>query len=173
MLDRVKEALFNILQFIVADARILDLFSGTGSLGLEALSRDAQCCTFVECDPGIARLIRENAARCHVADRCEIVEDDVLRLARRRPPGGRCPADIALVDPPYAMVDDPNNREALFAVLHELKGPWIAGSGLIVLHHRAMPYAVWPSESLVETDQRIYGKSQLTFLEWRGDVDAA
>lgn len=171
MLDRVKEALFNILQFVLADARILDLFSGTGSLGLEALSREAQCCVFVESNPGLARLIRQNAAKCHLEERCRIVEDDVLRLPRRRPPTTCSPADIALVDPPYAMIDDPNEREGLFTTLHQLRDSWIDTAGLIVLHHRPMPYAVWPSEALVETDQRIYGESQLTFLEWRSEPD--
>ncbi|MFW6119221.1 MAG: 16S rRNA (guanine(966)-N(2))-methyltransferase RsmD [Planctomycetota bacterium] len=171
MLDRVKEALFNILQFMLNGARILDLFSGTGSLGLEALSREAQCCVFVESDPDLAALIRENAAHCHLEEGCRVVMDDVLRLPRRRPPTECSPADIVLADPPYAMVDDPNERERLFATLHELKDSWIAPAGLIVLHHRPMPYAVWPSEALVETDQRIYGESQLTFLEWRSDPD--
>ncbi len=168
MLDRVKEALFNILQFVVADARVLDLFSGSGSLGLEALSRGAACCVFIESERALARLIRENAESCRLAARCRILEDDVLRLPQRTPPAGCSPADIALVDPPYALVDDPNSREGLFEVLESLRGAWVADSGLIVLHHRPLPYALWPTRSLLETDRRIYGESQLTFFEWEG-----
>ena len=172
MLDRVKESLFNIIRDIVPGSRVLDLFSGSGALGLEALSRGAQGCVFVEQDRRLAALIMENAERCKVTDRCELVEADALQLPRYRPAVRGIPADIVLAGPPYAMIDDPNRRAALFKALEGMVGPWIGPQALIVLHHRPIPYAVWPSRRLKQTDKRVYGRSQLTFLELApGDGD--
>ncbi len=165
MLDRVKEALFNIVRNQLPASRVLDLFAGTGSLGLEALSRGAARCVFVEQDARLVRLITENAEKCHLADRCELVQADVLTLPGVAPPEGAVPADLVLVDPPYVMVEDPNERARLFGALEDLCGRWAGERALFVLHHSPLPYAIWPGDRLVETDQRIYGRSQLTFLE--------
>ncbi|MFW6189838.1 MAG: 16S rRNA (guanine(966)-N(2))-methyltransferase RsmD [Planctomycetota bacterium] len=165
MLDRVKEALFNILQWELEDARVLDLFSGSGALGLEALSRGARSCLFVESDPELARLIEANALKCRLRERCRVLPEDVFRLPDLPLPGEGLPAGIAFVDPPYAVVDDPNRRAELFELLEGLAGSWIAARALLVLHHEPIPHAIWPAERLVETDKRIYGRSQLTFFE--------
>lgn len=165
MLDRVKESLFNILREDIAGSRVLDLFSGSGALGLEALSRGAASCVFVENDSRLAALVMENARRCKLADRCELMQASVLELPRYRPMVGGVPADIALAGPPYVMVDDPNKRAELFKALEDLCGLWIRPGALVVVHHRPMPYAVWPTSCLRQTDQRIYGRSQLTFFE--------
>ncbi len=171
MLDRVKESLFNIIRDVVPGANVLDLFSGSGALGLEALSRGAAMCTFVESDARLGRLALENAGKCKLADRCSLVEADVLTLAQRVPPDEGLPAGLAFVDPPYALVDDPNRRAELFAALEALGGAWIEPGGLLMLHHRPIPYAVWPARRLEEHDKRIYGRSQLTFFDLspRGD----
>ncbi len=165
MLDRVKESLFNIIRDAVPGANALDLFSGSGALGLEALSRGAARCTFVESDAQLGRLAMENARRCKLADRCVLVEGDVLKLAQRMPPDEGLPAGLIFVDPPYALVDDPNRRAELFAALEALGGGWIEPGALLVLHHRPIPYAIWPSRRLRESDKRIYGRSQLTFFD--------
>jgi len=165
MLDRVKESLFNILRDGVPDSRVLDLFSGSGALGLEALSRGARSCVFVEQDRRLAKLVMENAERCRLGPRCEVVQGDVLSLPSRSPAAKGLPADLVLAGPPYAMVDDPNQRTGLFRALEGMLSTWIAPRALVVLHHRPIPHAVWPSELLRQTDKRIYGRSQLTFLE--------
>ena len=169
MLDRVKESLFNILREAVVDVCVLDLFSGAGGLGLEALSRGADWCTFVERDGRLADLVRRNAEACRVADRCVVLQRDALALAGAMPPGGR-PVDVVFADPPYDMVDDPNARAQLFAALEGLIGAWARPGALVVLHHRPMPYALWPGARLAEVDHRIYGQSQLTFF--RADAEA-
>ena len=164
MLDRVKESLFNILRHVVAGARVLDLFGGTGALGLEALSRGAADCVFVETDPALCRLLAENAARCGLEDRCALLQADVFALADR-PPAAGCPASLVFVDAPYAMVDDPNKRAELFRLLDGMAGTWIAEGAVVVLHHRPIPHAVWPTTRLAQWDRRIYGQSQLTFFD--------
>jgi len=164
MLDRVKEALFNIIRADVPGARVLDLFSGSGALGLEALSRGAAGCVFVERHPALAELAMRNAARCKAADRCEMVVADFFELGRRAAPAG-LPATLVFADPPYEVVDDPNRRTEFFACLEGLGGAWISCGALVVVHHRPIPHAVWPVSGLRQVDRRVYGRSQLTFFE--------
>lgn len=171
MLDRVKESLFNIIRHALPAVQVLDLFSGSGSLGLEALSRGAERCVFVEQDPRLVRLTMENARKCRLADRCEFLEGDVLELPQRAPPASGLPAGLVFVDPPYVSVDDPNRRAELFAAVEGLAGTWIREGAVVVLHHRPIPYAVWPADRLTERDKRIYGQSQLTFLELAPEGD--
>jgi len=165
MLDRVKESLFAILRQVTPGSRVLDLFSGSGALGLEALSRQAQACVFVESEGQLTRLIQQNAERCRLADRCRIVHADVLDLPRRRPESFGLPADLVFCDPPYAIVDDPNARARLFEALEAMIGTWLASDAIVVLHHKPIPHAIWPARRLQQTDARIYGRSQLTFFD--------
>lgn len=173
MLDRVKEALFNILRADVPEAQVLDLFSGSGGLGLEALSRGASHCVFVERNRVLADLVRTNAEKCRLDDRCDILVADALSLPDREPPSAGVPATLVLADPPYAMVDDPEQRGRLFQALEALFGQWVADGAPLVLHHRPMEVTSWPAASLRETDRRVYGQSQLTFFVCAvGDADA-
>ncbi|MBX3318204.1 MAG: 16S rRNA (guanine(966)-N(2))-methyltransferase RsmD [Phycisphaeraceae bacterium] len=100
--DRVKESLFNILRGHFEDAHILDCFAGTGSVGLEALSRGAAYCTFVERDREVARVLEENIRTLGCRDRCQVVVGDALGVAclARLPE----PVHVAFFDPPYAVV---------------------------------------------------------------------
>lgn len=80
ILDRVKVALFDILGSVVVDANFLDLFAGTGSVGIEALSRGAARATFVEASIGAARIIKENLALTGLADRAVVIRQDVFKF---------------------------------------------------------------------------------------------
>ncbi len=97
--DRVRETLFNWLLPRLGGARVLDLFAGSGALGLEAVSRGAAQATLIERDTGLARHLRETVARLGAQDQIEVVQADALQWLRQ--PGG-APADIAFVDPPFA-----------------------------------------------------------------------
>ncbi len=108
--DRVREAWMSALLPWLADASVLDLFAGSGALGLEALSRGAAHATFVEIAQGPLKALRANIARLGAADDCTIVRDDAMHYLRRlhgEGPAGRA-FDIALADPPY---DRPYARE--------------------------------------------------------------
>ena len=94
--DRVRETLFNWLAPFVGNARCLDLYAGTGALGIEALSRGAAACTFVESDRALARLLAANLARLKV-ENARIVETDALAMLKGRAE----PFDIVFVDPPF------------------------------------------------------------------------
>jgi len=97
--DRVKEAWFSILQPSIPDARVLDLFAGSGALGFEALSRGAVAVDFVEHHQASLAAIRDNAATLKVEDRVTIHRMDALRFAERLQPAQY---DVAFAAPPYA-----------------------------------------------------------------------
>jgi 16S rRNA (guanine966-N2)-methyltransferase len=97
--DRVRETLFNWLQPVLPGARVLDLFSGTGALGLEALSRGAREAWLVERDPRLAESLRATVARLHAGDRAHVAQADALSWLRA-PLQGRF--DVVFLDPPFA-----------------------------------------------------------------------
>ena len=98
--DRVKEALFSVIQFDVPAAKVLDLFGGTGQLGIEALSRGAKRAVFVDESEKACKLIRENLRRTRLEQEGTVLRSDYLAYL------GRCTEkfDIILLDPPYAEV---------------------------------------------------------------------
>ena len=95
--DKVKESLFNFIQFDVPDARVLDLFAGTGQLGLEALSRGAKEAVFVDASGKSLATVKKNAELCGFTDRARLVHADAIAWLSRRE--GRF--DLAFLDPPY------------------------------------------------------------------------
>jgi 16S rRNA (guanine966-N2)-methyltransferase len=97
--DRVREAWMSILASELEGARILDLFAGSGALGLEALSRGAAHATFVELAPGSLEALRANVETLGVGDRATVRRGDALRFVRDLPPGAY---DVAFADPPYS-----------------------------------------------------------------------
>ncbi len=166
MLDRVKESLFNILRDSVDDTRVLDLFSGSGSLGIEALSRGACSCVFVERSVKLARLTEENLALCNMeAERFRIIRGSVYALPSVSPLESMAPAGLVFLDPPYAMTRDAAMRAELFSLLERLQGGWISAQALIVLHHAPEFDGPWPTQVLRCCDRRLYGRSRLTFFE--------
>ena len=98
--DRVKEALFSIIQFDIPGARVLDLFGGTGQLGIEALSRGAKSAVFVDAGEPACKLIRENLRRTKLESDAKVIRSDYLEYLKRC----RDAFDIIFLDPPYAEV---------------------------------------------------------------------
>lgn len=98
--DRVKEALFSVINFDIPGAKVLDLFGGTGQLGIEALSRGAVGAVFVDAREDACKIIRENLKRTKLEDQGKVVRSDYLAYLKRC----REKFDIILLDPPYAEV---------------------------------------------------------------------
>ena len=98
--DRVKEAMFSIIHFDIPGAHVLDLFGGTGQLGIEALSRGAKSAVFVDAGEPACRLIRENLKRTRLEQQGKVVRSDYLAYLERT----NEQFDIILLDPPYAEV---------------------------------------------------------------------
>jgi len=103
--DKVREALFSILGTQVSGSRFLDLYAGTGAVGIEALSRGAAVVTFVESDPTAVQLLQKNLRTCQLLDRAQVrVGEAAVFLERKDWWGG--PYDILFADPPYAALDE-------------------------------------------------------------------
>lgn len=98
--DRIKETLFNMLQSDVADSDVLDLFSGSGGIGIEALSRGAGRCVFVENNPKAVECIRENLKTTHLSDKSVLMACDV-KAALLKLDGQKKSFDLIFMDPPY------------------------------------------------------------------------
>ena len=115
--DKVKESLFNIIQFEIEGRRVLDLFGGTGQLGIEALSRGADHCTFVDMRKEAAALIRENLRLTGLSERSRVVQGDALSFLSS---GGE-KFDVILLDPPYhtELLEKSVKRVTEFDILRE------------------------------------------------------
>ena len=128
--DRVKESLFSILRGHVEGALVFDAFAGTGSIGLEALSRGAARCVCVERDRAMAAVLEKNIRTLGVSDRCDVVIGDALGAGAL----ARCPrpATIIMLDPPYALMRDPLGSKRIKGQMAALV-KCLADDGFLVL----------------------------------------
>ncbi len=157
--DRTRQALFNILEHRYADriedARVLDLFAGTGALGLEALSRGASFALFVEEAAAARALIRTNVENLGLQGRSKIFRRDATRLGEV---GTMLPFDLVLADPPYGKGF---GEQALAAAR---SGGWLKPGALIMVEEAAgSPFQ--PPEGFRLIERREYGTSCASFVE--------
>lgn len=113
--DKMKETVFNVVQFELEGARMLDLFAGSGQMGIEALSRGASFCTFVEKNTAAIKLITENIKVCGFQEESEIVKMDVLSFLQM----GSKQYDLIFADPPYQF----NQAKQVFENVSTLLSP--------------------------------------------------
>lgn len=156
--DRVREAIFNILAhgiegFALDGARVLDLFAGTGALGLEAVSRGARFCQFVDDSAEARGLIRRNADALGVIGQVKIWRRDATRLGPCAPQPG---FDLVFADPPYAKG---LGSKALTTLT---EGGWLM-PGAVVVVEEAEGAEVPAPETLTLLSQRDYGETQVRF----------
>ena len=163
MLDRVREALFSTVQDWVEGARVLDLFAGSGSLGLEALSRGAEHVRFVErAHPAIA-ILRKNVEALGFEERCTIVRGDALAPASASPDDERA-FDLVFFDPPYVMLDDPMQRKDVLSTIQSLMATRLRDRGVLVFHAPSRALEMLRFDRDYERDLRTYGTSALCYL---------
>lgn len=152
MMDRAKEAIFSMIEPVLPDAAVLDLYAGSGSLGLEALSRGAASAVFVEWRREAARTIRRNVETVGLGG--EVVLDKVEDWLAR----GNGTFDVAFVDPPYDLP-----LPSVEAVLGQL-ARWLSDEATVVVHRRFGSGEVAGSEALTVVDRRRYGDAEITRL---------
>jgi 16S rRNA (guanine966-N2)-methyltransferase len=135
MADRVRESLFSALDARdrLRDARVLDLFAGSGSLAIEALSRGARIAVLVERDRRVADVAAGNLADLGFEDRARVVPGDVLASVSAVAPA-EAPFDLVFCDPPYDLDDG-----EVLEILRAVTARWTADDAVIVVHRRASP----------------------------------
>ncbi|TDD95605.1 16S rRNA (guanine(966)-N(2))-methyltransferase RsmD [Jiangella asiatica] len=156
--DRVREALFSALEAgyggSLRGLRVLDLYAGSGALGLEALSRGAEHCLLVESDPRVAAVIRTNVREVGLPG--AVVAAAPVEKVLSEPPD--TPYELVMVDPPYAMVGT-----ELFGVLQALTRGWLAPDATVVVERdRRSPPVTWPDGIDAGRDRR-YGETMLWY----------
>lgn len=154
--DRVREALFSILGDMIEGARVLDLFAGTGALGLEAVSRGAERAVLVEKDPAAAAVIRENIAALGARPAAELIADDWI-AALESLAGRGDPFDLVLADPPYL---DRAGENILAGIG---RSGILTQDGLAVLEHPVEAEGSVPIEGWRLLVRKKYGRTILSF----------
>jgi 16S rRNA (guanine966-N2)-methyltransferase len=162
--DRVREALFSIIQsrFTLENARVLDICAGTGSLGIEALSREATFCCFLEHDRTAVAALKKNLLAAHCVERAQILEMDVHKAMRHLSSRG-VSFDLVFFDPPYASGLYDTVPEALCSL------SLLAGGGMLVIEGSARNSLPDHVGGLVKSDRRVYGDSALEFYILEGE----
>ncbi|MFD0859747.1 16S rRNA (guanine(966)-N(2))-methyltransferase RsmD [Roseovarius aquimarinus] len=155
--DRVRESLFNMLASMnaIEGAEVLDLFAGTGALGLEALSRGAAAARFVENGRVALGLLERNIDITGSSDRAQVLRQDARAIGRN----SGAPATLVFLDPPY----DKRLGEAALAAA--LEGGWIA-PGAVIAWEESAP--VLPPPGLAQRGKRRYGDTQITLFAYAG-----
>jgi 16S rRNA (guanine(966)-N(2))-methyltransferase RsmD len=157
--DRVREALFSILSPYIHRARLLDLYAGTGAVGLEALSRGADGVVFVEQKRSSLRLLRENLKRCHNPPEAIVISCDVCQVFSHSEFLKWAPYDIVFADPPYH-----NGEMAPILSMIGSRVP-LTLKGMVILEHRSNTDLPQQIENLRQVRQARYGDTTLTFFE--------
>ena len=159
--DRLRESLFNILVHaygdLITDARVLDLFAGTGALGLEAMSRGAAFALFIDEGAEARALLRENVATLGLGGTSRIFRRDATKLGAAHPIE---PFSVAFLDPPYGR------GLAEQALASARTGGWLAPGALVVVEEAAKPGFTTP-EGFDEIERRNYDDSALIVLRHR------
>jgi len=158
--DRAKESLFNILGPRIPGSRFLDLFAGTGGVGIEALSRGCARATFVERSPGALADIRHNLAQTRLTAGAEVVAADVFAYLR----GDPAPFDVVFVAPPQWLGLWPRAVQLL-----DRRPGWLADDALAVVQHDPSESAGLPLRHLRASGERTYGRVRFTFFRLAGD----
>lgn len=170
--DRARQAVFNILLHApwcgpdhVIDASVIDIFAGTGALGLEALSRGASHCVFVDDNRDALAALRANITACKMTDESLVMAQSVLALPAR--PATLAPRQLVLCDPPYNTPQQPQRDLGRHAIEKLMTAGWLASGCVLVMEMaKALPEAVPATCTLI--DSRDYGVARVTFLRYDG-----
>lgn len=160
--DKVKQALFNIIQYDIS-GDVLDLFAGSGQLGIEALSRGARHCVFVDQSPEALRVIRDNLEKTKLSDRAQIVRSDALSYL------SRCKKSFRLIflDPPYAEKSLENAIKCISEI--DILGE----SGIIITERPVGKDLVGDFGDLLPSKDYRYGTTIITLFRRKEDLNAA
>lgn len=157
--DRVKEALFNILSTDIVDANFLDLFGGTGSVGIEALSRGARSCLFLELNPKALLTLKNNLIKTRTVEKSRVTRGDALKFLSM----------LSHERFDYIYVAPPQYKEMWIDAMIRLdkNNQLLSEDGWVIVQIHPIEYKELDLENLVEFEQRKYGSTLLVFYERR------
>ena len=155
--DRVKEALFNILASDIVDCNFFDIFGGTGSVGIEALSRGANHVRFLDLNAGAVRTIKNNLEHTHLQENAEVFQTDAFNYLRRHP-------DHQFH---YLYVAPPQYKGMWEKAMLEIDSNpgWLTADAWVIVQIDPLEYKSLSLTNLVEFEQRKYGSTLLLFYE--------
>lgn len=166
--ERTKEAVFSSLQFNIRGRHVLDLFAGSGQMGLEALSRGAELAYFCDRSADAVKTIRSNAEKTHLADKCRIYSIDSQEFLLQN--AGKLKFDIVFIDPPYSSGLVPLCLKKLVA------GKLLTNGAMLVCETPRGVGAFGDDSDLGEcfdaTKTSVYGAAEISILRFRGDDNA-
>ncbi|HEV7298578.1 MAG TPA: 16S rRNA (guanine(966)-N(2))-methyltransferase RsmD [Tepidisphaeraceae bacterium] len=166
--DRVKQSVFDILSPYMDDAVVYDCFAGTGSMGLECLSRGAAHATFFEADRSAAERLRRNIGTLKVEGRSTVVATDLFKwFSTARKPGSR-PAELIFLDPPYRFLNE--RPEELRKLAEAFAARHLSPTALVIFRHDAKDALELPA--LHVRDVREYGSMTVELLGLPPNGDA-
>lgn len=148
--DKVKEAVFSAIQFEIEGRRVLDLFAGSGQLGIEALSRGAESCTFVDADKNAVRVVKSNLEKTKLDSKATVIQTDSLAFL------GMTDKifDVAFVDPPYAT--------GLLQKAIAKLAPHISEGGIVICEHPFKEEMPEEQDGLIKQREYKYSKTAVT-----------
>ena len=162
--ERIKEAVFSAIQFEVEGCRVLDLFAGSGQMGLEALSRGAESCMFTDSSPEAIAIVKKNIEKTKFSDRCRYLISDYRNYIRKA--ANEKEFDLIFIDPPYA---DNSVGDALERILRAN----LAARGCIIVCESGSENIFAEKEALAERFEikksARYGKSFINILTYKGE----
>lgn len=158
--DKTKEALFNILGDWIVDARVLDMFGGTGAVGIEALSRGAEHVMFIDKSRAATRTIGENLRITNLASHAYVKHQDTFKFLQA-PPATLQPFDLIYIAPPQYKQMWVNAIQHIDRQLNQ----WLLPDGAVIVQIHPVEYQALELQNLVQYDERKYGSTLLCFYE--------
>lgn len=158
--NKIKEYIFDLINDYLEEAVVLDLFCGSGNLGLEAMSRGAQSVTFVDNNQGSLRVLRRNLSVVKVEEPFKIVRKDAVLFLKKN----RQPFDLIFVDPPFKWKEFDKMMPLLFDENN------LTEFGLVVMESEVSHEVVWESDSYELLRQKKFDRSVISFLTRKGIV---
>lgn len=155
--DRVREAIFNMIAGEVSGAKVLDLFSGTGAYGLEALSRGAKSCTFVESDRDVVHILEENIKSLGEGDNSTVLIDDGCKAVEDLSKN-KARFDIIFADPPYTS----NLSKNILIIINQYD--ILEHFGVLVIEHNKAEELPEKEENITTCKQKTYGHTSVSIF---------
>lgn len=157
--DRVKQSVFDILAPLIPDSIVFDVFAGTGSMGLECLSRSASFVYFFEKERSAVELLKKNVAALGVADRSQVVSGDVFLWFAKQ--SAQKKANLVFLDPPYRFLNE--KPAELQKLVENWQRGFLADDAMVVFRHDTSDTLEFPGLQCI--DQRNYGGMTVQFLK--------